>query len=111
MRPTQYITREYRKQRKFSLRAFAEALGNGSQEISHQTIKNWEDGTNEPDFSFVMTLVMKTRDWRMDFALDLLAAMKPEIYEPMTSIGRRAIEKYSVSKTVSNKVSEQEKEK
>jgi len=98
MKPTQHITREYRKQKNLSLRAFAEALSNGSQDISHQTIKNWEDGATEPDFSFVMTLVMKTRDWRMDFAFDILAAMKPEIYEPMTSIGQDALKMATTEK-------------
>jgi transcriptional regulator with XRE-family HTH domain len=99
MKPTQFITKAYRKQRGLSLRRFADALGGDSNletEISHQSIKNWEDGVHEPDFSFLVTLALTSRDWRGDFAFDVLSAMKPHIYEPMTSIGMEAIEKYSV---------------
>ena len=94
MKPTQYIIREYRKQRKMSLRAFAGALSSGVDDISHQTIKNWEDGVYKPDFSFLVGLALTTRDWRGDFAFDLLAAMRPGLYPPVTEIGTKAIEKY-----------------
>jgi hypothetical protein len=99
MKPIQYIIREYRTQRFLSLRGFAEALSGGTNgDISHQAIKNWEDGVHEPDFQFLVTMALTNRDWRGDFAFDCLAAMRPEFYEPMTNIGREAIEKFSVSK-------------
>jgi transcriptional regulator with XRE-family HTH domain len=104
MKPTQFIVKEYRKERGFSLRKFAEALSKDiPEDISHQTVKNWEDGVHEPDFSFLVGLALTIRDWRGDFAFDCLAAMKPDIYEPMTSIGKEAIDKYSVSKNEEEK--------
>jgi transcriptional regulator with XRE-family HTH domain len=101
MKPIQHIVKEYRKERGLSLRKFADALTENTNhgiEISHQSIKNWEDAVTEPEFSFVMTLALTARDWRMDFAFDVLAAMRPEIYEPMTQIGRDAIELATVKK-------------
>lgn len=98
MKPIQYIVKKYRQQRGLSLRRFAEAVTsdlNLGMDISHQTIKNWEDGTHQPQFSFLMNLAMTARDWRMGFAFDCLAALRPAVYEPMTSIGCEAIEKYS----------------
>lgn len=119
MKPIQYIVKKYRQQRGLSLRRFAEALQGDTtlsadlgMEISHQTIKNWEDGNHKPQFSFLMMLAMTARDWRGDFAFDCLAALRPAVYEPMTNIGSDAIEKYSHKYSVSEKdVSEQEKEK
>ena len=101
MKPTQHIVKEYRKQRGLSLRKFADDLienTNHGIEISHQSIKNWEDGVTEPEFSFVMMMALTGRGWRMDFAFDVLAAMRPEIYEPMTKIGRDALELATVEK-------------
>ena len=107
MKPIQLITRKYRSQRDLSLRDFAKKLSEdlvGGEKVSHQTIKNWEDGVHKPDFSFLVTMALTKRDWRGDFALDCLATIRPQIYEPMTSIGREALEKCSV-------LSETEKEK
>ncbi len=102
MKPIQYIVKKYRQQRGLSLRRFAEALQGDAilsadlgMEISHQTIKNWEDGIHNPQFSFLMMLAMTARDWRMDFAFDCLAALRPQLYEPMTEIGYEAIKKHS----------------
>ncbi|MGI6739862.1 MAG: helix-turn-helix domain-containing protein [Brevefilum sp.] len=119
MKPIQYIVKKYRQQRGLSLRRFAEALQGDTtlsadlgMEISHQTIKNWEDGNHKPQFSFLMMLAMTARDWRGDFAFDCLAALRPQFYEPMTKIGSDAIEKYSNKYSVSEKNgSEQSKEK
>lgn len=94
MKPTQLVVRKYRVQQKLSLRKFAQALTEGLNhgiEISHQTIKNWEDGVTEPDFSYVLNLALTVHDWRGDFAFDLLSAIKPEIYQPVTLIGEKAM--------------------
>ena len=100
IRPTQIIVSKYRKQRDLSLRAFAAELSEGlkpQDHVTYETIRNWENGVTEPNFQLLITLALTVRDWRGDFAFDILAAMKPDIYEPMTSIGKDAIEEYSVS--------------
>lgn len=95
MKPTQTIVSRYRKSQKLSLRKFAAALVENvdGESLSYMTIKNWEDGVNAPDFSFLMTIAMKCRDWRGDFAFDCLAALKPHLYEPASAIGREAVGK------------------
>lgn len=94
MSPIQTVVTEYRKQQKLSLRKFAQALTDGLDghgiEVSHQTVKNWEDGKAEPNFSFILNIALTTHNWRGDFAFDLLSVMKPEFYSPVTSIGERA---------------------
>jgi transcriptional regulator with XRE-family HTH domain len=105
-KPIQEIISKYRKQRNLSLRAFAKELSEGlkkEDKVTYQTIKNWEDGIHKPNFQFLMSLAMTVRDWRGDFAFDILAAMKPDIYEPMTSIGRDAISKDAISKDAISK--------
>lgn len=93
MKPIQTIVINYRKSRKLSLRAFASALVEKTtgESITHQSIKNWEDGTATPNYGFLMMLAMRCRDWRGDFAFDCLAARNPAIYEPISEIGRQAI--------------------
>ncbi|HEX9595899.1 MAG TPA: hypothetical protein VF982_03385 [Anaerolineales bacterium] len=95
------IVREYRilagtSEREATLRAFAdslsEALGTTGRRISYQSIKNWGDGRYLPDPFAMLRLSQAARfDWRGDFAGDLLAALFPENYEPLTEIGRRAV--------------------
>lgn len=100
-RAVSQIVKEYRilagsSQQVATLRAFAallsealEAFGRG---ISHQSIKNWQDGRYMPDgFSMLRLAEVARFDWRGDFAGDMLAAIYPESYTPVTEIGRRAI--------------------
>jgi transcriptional regulator with XRE-family HTH domain len=101
----QKIVSSYRKQRNLSLREFARELSEGlnkEEQVTYETIRNWERGEYKPNFPLLMTLVMKTRDWRMDFGFDILSAMRPEFYEPMTQIG------WDAKKSIEQ---EQEKEK
>ena len=86
-----------------SLRAFADELnvilGELEESISHQTIKNWEDRVHLPRVYFMIQLsMMSPHDWRRDFALDVLAALRPKLYQPVTEIGRVAMER-SVEET------------
>jgi transcriptional regulator with XRE-family HTH domain len=103
MKPVSMIVSKYRKQQKLSLRKFAQALThdlNHGIEISHQTVKNWEDGVHMPEFSFVLNLALTAHNWRGDFAFDLLSVLKPEIYQPVTTIGfdaRKAMKKEQVN--------------
>jgi transcriptional regulator with XRE-family HTH domain len=94
MKSTQQIVSRYRKSKKLSLRKFAAVLVENIQgeSLSYMTVKNWEDGINTPDFSFLMTLALKCRDWRGDFAFDCLAAIKPNLYQPASAIGREILQ-------------------
>lgn len=79
-----------------TLREFAQALSEALQpvgrSVSYQSIKNWQDRMFLPDTLLMMRLAKVARyDWRGEFAADILAAMYPEEYEPLTEIGRRAL--------------------
>ncbi len=81
-----------------SLRDFAEALNEVLAEfgetVSHQTIKNWEDRVHLPRAYFMTQIaLMAPHDWRRDFAEDMLAALRPKLYQPATEIGRAAMER------------------
>ena len=66
-----------------SLREFAGDLSSKMVEpISYQTIKNWEDGTNKPAYYLILAIALHNDDWRRQFALDILAVLKPEYYAP-----------------------------
>ena len=62
--------------------------------ISYQSIKNWEDGVYRPDYAFIMQLSIhaSAASWQRAFALDLLAAQWPELYEPVSEIGKRVLQ-------------------
>ncbi len=95
------IVQQYRllagNQRKpATLREFANALSEAmlpiGRRISYQSIKNWQDRLYLPDTLMMMRLAQAARhDWRGEFAADILAAMHPQDYEPLTEIGRRAL--------------------
>ena len=79
-----------------TLRQFAtslsKALEHSGRRISHQSIKNWGDRRYLPDVYVMLQIANEAQhDWRRDFALDILAAVHPENYEPATEIGREAI--------------------
>ena len=81
-----------------SLRAFAAELNYLLAElddsISHQTIKNWEDRVHLPRVYFMMQVrLMAPNDWRRDFAQDILAALRPKMYAPVSEIGRAAMKR------------------
>ena len=96
------IVRNYRKLqgksrgRDLSLRKFAAALTEVLQAfgggLSHQTVKNWQDRTHLPSPFYMMLIAFNApADWRRDFARDILAALRPDIYRPATKIGEQAI--------------------
>lgn len=100
-RAVSQIVKEYRilagnSERAATLRAFAallsEALEGFGRSISYQSVKNWQDGRYMPDGFCMLRLADAARfDWRGDFAGDLLAAIYPDSYAPVSEIGRRAI--------------------
>src|SRR4030042_5435282 len=66
-----------------TLREFAADLSSKMVEpISYQTIKNWEDGAYKPAFYLIMAIALQNDDWRRQFALEILAVLKPELYSP-----------------------------
>ena len=80
-----------------TLREFAAALSEATQPggrgVSYQSIKNWSDRTYLPDSYFMVRLEkLARRDWRGQFAGDILAALHPETYQPVSEIGRRALQ-------------------
>lgn len=81
-----------------SLREFARALNEVLEvfddSISHQTIKNWEDRVHLPRTYFMIQLGLEApNDWRRDFAQDVLSALRSNLYQPATEIGRAARER------------------
>ncbi len=79
-----------------TLREFANALSEALQplgrRVSYQSIKNWQDRLYLPDTLVMMRLAHVARqDWRGEFAADILAAMHPQDYAPLTEIGRWAL--------------------
>ncbi len=81
-----------------SLRTFAEqlneVLAHFDESVSHQSIKNWEDRVHLPRVYILVQIEMNApADWRRDFARDMLAALRPKFYTPVTEIGRRAMER------------------
>ena len=81
-----------------SLRAFARALNPALEvfgdSVSHQTIKNWEDRVHLPRTYFIIQIgVQSPNDWRRDFSQDILSALRPDLSQPATEIGRLARER------------------
>jgi transcriptional regulator with XRE-family HTH domain len=77
---TQIISK-YRAERELSLRDFAAQLGKDLPEtISHQTIKNWEDGVTKPSYYLIYAIAMNTFDWRRDMAFEILAVLRPDLH-------------------------------
>ncbi|HRN50191.1 MAG TPA: hypothetical protein PLC52_04730 [Anaerolineales bacterium] len=79
-----------------TLREFAQALSQAlkpiGRSVSYQSIKNWQDRLYLPDTLLMMRLATVARyDWRGEFAADILAAMHPDEYAPLTEIGRKAL--------------------
>ncbi|MBX3002360.1 MAG: hypothetical protein KF828_00300 [Anaerolineales bacterium] len=79
-----------------TLREFAhelsEALHSIGRSVSYQSIKNWQDRVYLPDTLLMMRLAQVAKhDWRGEFAADILAALYPQEYQPLTEIGRRAL--------------------
>lgn len=62
--------------------------------VSYQSVKNWEDGVHLPDHFFVIQLSIHAPDgsWQNEFAKDVLAAQWPELYEPVSEIGKHALQ-------------------
>ena len=84
-------------ERPLSYRVFAEELNQilslSRRQVSHQTVKNWEDRHHLPHVSQIMFLALNGWGWQRDFAEDVLAGLRPGLCLPATEIGRRALER------------------
>lgn len=65
-----------------TLRQFANNLAHQLRDetLSHSAVLRWRDGVSEPDTDFLCLCLMAYRDWRFDFALECLAAKRPEVW-------------------------------
>lgn len=92
----QFIVREFRRAmgkrtRPMPLREFAKLLSQSvsaaGYTVSHQTVKNWEDGAYFPDMGLVRVM-MQYPSWQGDMAQDVLAIVTGE--QPLFDVGARA---------------------
>jgi len=73
------IVKRYRMNQQLSLRKFAAQLGEELKNgVSHQTIKDWEDGEYAGHVYFFLAVAMRYKDWRRDFAFECLSVIYPE---------------------------------
>lgn len=82
MEQVQDVVIRYMERTGLTLRKFADALALQIREetLSHSAVLRWRDGRSEPDTDFLCRCLLAYRDWRFDFALDCLAAKRPEIW-------------------------------
>lgn len=94
IKPVHRIIREYRESRSLSLREFSKELVAGlpDETLSHQAVTYWENGAQSPSFSLLVVLALKTTDWRREFAVDCMAALKPATFQPAGEIGKRILQ-------------------
>lgn len=83
------IVRQYREGQKLSQEEFARAVQQGSGEsCSKQAVSLWESGQRRPGYQTLVTLAFVCADWRQTFGRDMLAALRPDVFEPAGEIGR-----------------------
>ncbi len=76
------IVKKYRQNTHLTQEAFAESLCVKIPGVSltKQAISNWERGAQTPDYMFLVAVFMAYGDWRSDFALECLAALRPSVW-------------------------------
>ena len=79
IKKTKVIVHKYRlengsKNRPLSYVRFAKALGQFGQNVSYQTIKNWEDGVHAPEAIFIIKIINSAppHTWQHSFAQEIL---------------------------------------
>lgn len=65
-------------------------------EIPGHVVQTWETGRNLPSIQVMMRLLrhMPWNTWQYTFAHDLAAALWPESFYPISSLGRKALDWY-----------------
>ena len=72
---------KYLDQQKLTLRGFADAISEATGlNLSHVTIINWRNANTIPETDLMISLLIHSRDWRFDFAMDVLRAKRPDIW-------------------------------
>ena len=71
-----------RKEQDLTQEAFASCLCEWLPGINltKQAVSNWERGAYLPDELFLVSVAIAYSDWRKTFALECLAALRPEIW-------------------------------
>ena len=66
-----------------SLREFARALIKNldGENVSYQSIKRWLDGYCYPNRWFLVRLIRNCRDWRFDFAVEILKIIDQDLLD------------------------------
>lgn len=94
------LMKEYRQaqangnRRGYSYGRMAGDLSQNGYSIRRQTLWFWEAGKELPRMETLMLMLRAfpgLGDWRHEFALDLMAASLPEVYQPVGEIGRRVL--------------------
>lgn len=79
----QSVTKKYLESTGLTYRGFAQALNESLRDtnVSHQSISNWEKAKNEPETDFLLVCMVTYSDWRMQFAIDMLCAKLPRVFQ------------------------------
>lgn len=75
------VVRNYKAES--SLREFAERLNQGlpdDKRITYASIGYWINQQGNPSTDYLINLLLHTRDWRFDFALECLCAIRPDVW-------------------------------
>lgn len=60
--------------------------------VSHQSIKNWEDKKHLPNVYWMIQLLINAKSsWCKDFSQDILSIIQPEKYKPASMIGKNIL--------------------
>lgn len=77
------ITRKYRREEKLTQEQLGGLLFDdipGVDGKSKQTISNWENDKDQPLYQDVVLVFLWYRDWRYEWAREVLAVLKPNIW-------------------------------
>ena len=68
-----------------TLRGFAGALTESVKvDLSHAAVQYWAAGKREPNTDFCLQCLIAYSDWRQDWALEMLQAKLPEVFDDGT---------------------------
>lgn len=76
------ITKKFREEQNLTQQDFADALCQAipGYEKVKQEISAWENSKQSPDYLFAVLVSVKYSDWRRDWAMAVLAELKPHIW-------------------------------
>lgn len=86
------VTKLTRRDLGLSQRKFSEAISEKlpGTEISENLVNHWESGRQTPAYLLLVGMTLAYSDWRYDWALACLQAIKPELWgeaEPAAVVG------------------------